>query len=453
MNNVMIKPLIWVMALGSAATLTGCGDAETTINEKASVVIEDDHDHDHGNGSTAGRLAIIDSDALNAHIYNLADNDLLSTVTLPSKPSAVYATGGYRYAALIERNADTVSFIDGGLWQEPHEDHFDTYSIMPSLTSVSLSGSRPTHFVTHDGQTAIFYDGDAASGNSASVQIFDDELIENQSMPMQLNLTMAQHGVAEPRGEYLLSTIRRDDSESTSANKVLPDQVGVYHLRDGNYELDIAFDTYCPDLHGAAQNETHIIFGCSDGVLVVADNGDGNFTATKLANNQQIAEGLRIGTLWGHHESTQFIGQASQHGGSDVQFFVIDPTNASMTLVDWQPKANAMPVARGFSFEAEKFLILDNQGYLTVIEPHVDGGNTHWEFGEQLAITQADVTTMPAGKKFLMAIDESAHKAYVSDPIEQHIVVIDLEILTETAHIELDFSPSMMVWLGLAASH
>lgn len=452
MNKIMMKPLIWLMASGSVALFTGCGDAETTINEKTSVISEDGHGHGHDGGERGGRLLVINDEALQAEVYNLADNNLLNSVALPSLPSAIYATGGYRYAALIERNADKVSFLDGGLWQQPHDDHFDTYSIMPSLTSVSLSGSRPTHFVTHDGQTAIFYDGDAATGNNAMVHVIDEAAIDNQSLPKQLNTPTPQHGVAEPRGDYLLATIRRDDSDSTSGNTVLPDQIGVYHLHDGEYQLAIAFDTGCPDLHGAAQNETHIVFGCSDGVLLVTDSGNGNFSAKKLPNTEQVAQGLRIGSLWGHHDSEQFIGQASKHGGSERQFFAIDPVSETMTLIDWQPKTNAMPVARDFSYAAEQFLILDDQGNLTIIEPVDNGNRVNWEFGERLAITTADVTAMPAGKKFLMTLDQGSHTAYIADPIEQHIAIIDLELLTQMGVIELDYVPSLLLWLGIADS-
>jgi len=452
MKTLLSKSLLLSMAMSASLVLTGCGDTKTTINEKASIPT-DDHNHGGGTagGMTTGRLLIVNTEDTEADVYDLNNNDLIATVPLDALPSAVYATGGYRYAALIERNADKVSFLDGGLWQEPHDDHFDLFTTIPSLSNFSLTGSRPTHFVKHDGQVAVFLDGDDASGANAGTLVFDDHDIEEAEMPLSIDFAMPQHGVAEPRGEHLLASIRRDDAESTSSKVILPDQVGVYHQHDGEYELEQTFDIACPDLHGAAQNETHIVFGCSDGVLLVIDNGDDTYSAQKLLNSDDVAEGLRLGSLWGHHESGQFIAQASSRTSDTTQFFSIDPVEAEMELIDWQPMADAKPLARDFAFEAEQFVILDDQGYLTVIEPHLENGHTHWEYGERLDISDADVSTMPEGTKFSMTLAQNGHMAYIADPIEQHVLIIDLELLQPDGDIELDYAPAMITWLGIVA--
>ena len=453
-QNLIKKPLSLFIAASLAVALTGCGDATTNIEERDPQA-GDDHDHDHGHagegGDTpAGRLLVLNSADVEAEVYDLADSDLITTIALDAVPSAVYASGDYRFASLVERSADKVSFIDGGLYQEPHDDHFDLVTAMPELLNFSLTGSRPTHFVQHEGQIALFLDGDSTNGINAGVQVFDDHTIEEGEAPVMLEHSMPMHGVAEPRGDILISTIRRDDADSTSSNFILPDQVGVYHLHDGEYELEETFAAACPDLHGAAQNETHVIFGCSDGVLIVADNGDETFTAEKLPNSEDVIEGLRIGSLYGHHASGQFIGRASSRGSSDVQFFAINPEESEMELIDWQPEENAAPVASGFTFEAEQFLILDDQGHVTVIEPHLEGDHTHWEFGTQLVFSEADVSTMPDGMRFTMTFAPNAHMAYIADPIEQHVRILDLELMDFDGDIELDYAPASITWLGIA---
>lgn len=456
MNTPFVKSLLLPLAISASIGLVGCGDAKTTITEKDPIVSDDD-DHDHGGGepggTSAGRLLVVNAADQEADVFDLSDSDLLSTIALDAVPSAVYATGGFRFAALIERSEDKVGFIDGGLWQEPHDDHFDLFTTMPSLSNFTLTGSRPTHFVTHDGQAALFLDGDAGTGAVAGVQVFDDHMIEAAELPLQVEFTMPQHGVAEPRGEHLLATIRREDALSTSGNFILPDQVGVYHLHDGEYELEQTFAETCPDLHGAAQNETHIIFGCSDGVLLVTDNGDDTYSAQKIANSAEVFAGLRIGSIWGHPDSAQFIGQASSRGSDEIQLFVIDPEAGEMALLDWQPVAGAKPVVRAFAFEAEQFLLLDDQGYLTAIEPHQENGQVHWEFGARLDITEADVALMPDGAKFSMTLAQNGHTAYIADPIAQHVLIVDLEVLAVTAGIELDYEPAMITWLGIPATH
>lgn len=440
----LVSAIILVTLHGA---LTGCGGSDDTNDEHDST-------HDHGSvAASSGRLLIVDASNTETNIYDLSDSDLLASISLDSLPSAIYASAGYRYAALIERNADKVSFVNGGLWQEPHDDHFHTYSTTPTLLNLSYTGSRPTHFVPHGDQVAIFFDGDTTTGANAGVQVFNDYMVQEGEMPLTLEFSMPMHGVAEPRGDYMLATIRRNDSDSTSSNFILPDQVGVFHLHDDEYELEQTFDIPCPDLHGAAQNENHIIFGCSDGVLLVTDSGNNTFSAQKLLNSDDVAEGLRIGSVWGHGESGQFIAQASAHSSDTIQFFFIDPIEAEMELIDWQPVTNAKPVARAFTFEADKFVILDDQGYLTVIEPHLEDGRTRWDYSERMDITDADISEMPEGMKFSMALAQNDHAVYIADPIEQHVLMIDLELLLVEGEIALDYAPSMITWLGIAETH
>jgi hypothetical protein len=451
MKRLNNKPLAVLVAAVAILTSTGCGNSKTTIVEKNSIPVGDDG-HNHGgdhSGEVVGRLLVVNPSAVQAHVYDLEDNDLLATISLDALPSAIYASGNYRFAAMIERNADRVGFIDGGLWQEPHDDHFDLVTNTPRLINYTLTGSRPTHYDPHEGQVAIFFDGDASTGSNASVQVFNDQTIAAADRPATINFALPAHGVAKPRGEHLLATVRRDDADSTSANKILPDQVGVFHQHDDSYELEQTLDGVCPNLHGAAQNETHVVFGCADGVLLATEGSDG-YSAQKLFNPTTLADGARIGSLWGHEMINQFIGHASV--GNVNQFFSIDP-EGEIELIDWQPVAGAKPVARDFAFEAEQFVILDDQGYLTLIEPHQEGGRTHWEYGARLDFTDADVSQMPVGMKFSMTLAQNGHTAYIADPIAQHIVVVDLDTLEITAEIELDFAPAMITWLGIPEVH
>ncbi|TMP71042.1 hypothetical protein CWC05_22930, partial [Pseudoalteromonas ruthenica] len=51
---------------------------------------------------------------------------------------------------------------------------------------------------------------------------------------------------------------------------------------------------------------------------------------------------------------------------------------------------------------------------------------------------------------FTMTLSQSQQVAYVTDPINQHILAIDLEN-GEFAHtFELDIVPKNVVWLGIA---
>jgi hypothetical protein len=261
---------------------------------------------------------------------------------------------------LVDREGDEISFLDGGLYLQDHFDHFDEIEEAPVLSTYSVTGSRPTHIEHHEGQLAVFFDGNVDTSTPASVSVFEDAEITSEATEFTgIEYTVNMHGVAEPRDEYVLSTVRRDDADTTSVSTVLPDKVAVYHLHDDEYEQDEIFAATCPDLHGSAQNENYIIFGCSDGVLLVTQD-DEIFTAEKIANSDDVDAGLRIGSIYGHEAVDQFIALASAYGGASLQWFSIDPVEGEMELIDWEPGVeDAQLAAYGFSFEAEQFLILD----------------------------------------------------------------------------------------------
>ncbi len=450
-----------LIALAISSTLiTACGDAETTIIEKDPIEVPDDghdhgdgDDHDHGDEYTIdslGRLAVLASNSNTASFFDLDDDALLDTFTLTNDSNTLSSSPDFRYAVINSRSQDYLGFIDGGLWREDHGEHLHDYKQGPAASSFELtSGSRPTHLVKHDGKLAIFYDGDADSGTVASVEVLTDNDITNATAALPgITYDINMHGVAEPRGEHLLSTIRRDDADSTSVAKVLPDQVGVYHFHDGEYELEQTLELTCPDLHGAAQNHDYVAFGCSDGVLL-AHQHDDEYEAEKIANIAAVGD-LRIGSIYGHEGSDSFIGVASGHGGGPAVILSIDPASAEMEALEWQLADGASAVSYSFSANGEHFLVLDSLGFLNVLEAHAHDGHTHWELAGQVDITEEDVTTMPEGMKFTMTVAQNGQFAYVADPIAQHVLQVHLEDLEIESELELTFPPAAITWLGIA---
>lgn len=446
-NSLQLKLLA---ATISSIVLAGCGGADTKLVEKDPIEASQESDNDSENSNdilidSMGRLAISESNSNMLHLFELDNNDQLDSVSLTFSGTALTASADYRYATLAARQKDLVQFVDGGLWREDHGSHLHDYQQSPALSPFELMGSRPTHVLSHDGQLAIFNDGDVDTTTPASVYVVTDDIITTESSPRELTFTTNMHGVAEPRGEHLLSTIRRDDSESTSAAKILPDQVGVFHLHDGEYELEQTLVNICPDLHGAAQNEDAAVFGCGDGVLVAHQNGD-EYDDVKIANITELS-GLRVGTLYGHEHSSSIIGIASGHGGGAATLVSIDTQGNTMQALEWQPAAS--PVSYAFSHDGELFLVLDDQGFLNILIAYEHEGHANWELAQQIDITEADVTTMPEGMSFSMTVAQNGDYAYVADPIAQHVLQIHLEDMEIEGDIELDFSPANLTWLGI----
>lgn len=435
----------------SVSLLSGCGDSTTSIVEKDPIAVDDgddhDDDHDHGDSdvSTAGRLVISAKDSNLVSVYELTDGSLLDTFAVADIPSALAASGAKRYALAVQRITDRVEFIDGGLFQEDHVDHLHPYQQAPELASFILSNSRPTHITSTDSQTAVFFDGDAQSGTPAAVAVITEADITTDSngYPV-LNYTLNMHGAAQARGEYLISTIRDADSATT-----LPDKVAVYHAHDDHFDEELVFNELCPGLHGSAQNEHFISFGCTDGVLLIEQEAD-TFTASKLANTADFSESMRIGALVGDEHAEHFVGFA----GSSM--FAIHAHDGEMALVDWQATEGASLTGYGFADHGEKFVLLDNQGYLTILNYH---GHEHdeeataepaFEFVAKVQLTTADVSTMLAGSRFELAISASDDKVYVLNPIERSLLTVDVADAEVVATKQLNFMPHKLVWLGIA---
>ena len=431
----------------AALLLSGCDDAETTIVEQDPIETVEETD-DGYTIESMGRLAVLSADSSEAAIFDLDDGDLLDTFTLTHDDNTLDTSASYRFAVIANRTEDYVGFIDGGLFREDHVEHLHDFEQAPVMSDFELTDSRPTHVTAHDGQMAVFYDGDEDSGTFASVQVITDADItsENDELP-GIVYDINMHGVAEARGEHLLSTIRRDDAETTSATTVLPDHVGVYHFHDDEYELEQTLDVNCPDLHGASQNHEFVVFGCTDGILVAEQDGD-NYEASKMANISEVGS-LRIGTIYGHEDSEVFVGIASTHGGPGT-LFSINPEANVMEAIDWQPMTDASPIAYAFGFGGEHFLILDDLGYLTILSQHEHDGELELEFEGRIDISEEDVSTMHDGMSFSMTVAQNGQFAYVADPIAQHVLQIHIEDMEIEGDIELDFAPASITWLGIA---
>jgi hypothetical protein len=404
-------------ALSATLLLAACGGGSNS----------DDHDDDY-HIDTLGRLVIADGSPT-VRVLDLDSGTVVQNFTLDHAPSALYASPGQRYALAVQRTQDQVQFIDGGIYQEDHGDHLHDYKRNPSLLNWRLGGVRPTHYEVHGHLGALFMDGlDASNLPAEAVVLTDASLAAGQALA-RLTLPRAMHGTAEPRGNFLLTTYREAGSETT-----LPSQVELYQRSDDSgYSFVQRFETPCPRLHGSYSIASHSAFGCSDGVLVVTQDGS-NFSARKLPNPVDLDPGVRIGTIIGHPERANFIGIASPG-----HFFDIDPVAGTLTRINWAQGRTRR--AHAMDAKGRHLLILDDQGTL-----HVLDGNAGWA----VRATLPAITSMPTAAPFpTIAVNRAAHRAYLSDPNGSRIVVVDLETASLAAPIALNFNPTLLTWVGI----
>ena len=200
-------------------------------------------------------------------------------------------------------------------------------------------------------------------------------------------------------------------------------------------------------MHGAAQNHDFVLFGCGDGVLVAHEH-DGEYESSKIENIDEIA-GLRIGSLYSHHDAEVFIGIASNRATGEVFVLNIDPEAGAMEVLYWQAQEGASPISYAFSYDGNHALILDKLGGLTILSAHLHDGVNELEFEGRVQLSDEDLSAMPDGHSFNMSVAQNGDYVFVSDPIAQHVLMVHIEDMEIEDDVELDFVSATVTWLGI----
>lgn len=437
-----------------AATLTGCKDSSDNKSSKKA----DDHQKAGFNISDAGRLMISDADNAAVTVFSLEKGVALETFSLANKASALHASPGYRYGLATYRNASgSVEIIDGGKYQEDHGDHMHPYEKDPTKLSVTLSGANPTHYETHDGRGAIFFDG--VEGVVSKVVEFTDALLA-AGKTNSFDLASNHHGTAEPLGDHILVSNKGDSTTS------LPQKVDLFHFHKGEgFEKEKTFDTLCPELHGSFSTKEGSVFGCKDGVLVVKEGADHSFSAAKIANIAAVGNS-RIGSFSGFAKS-HIVG-----GWAGDKLFAIDLEKMSMEQIDWNGQADVAKNTAHMAATGEYLLVLDATGTL-----HILSGAEHEHDDKKEAADKAEkeheehafephktvkvLNTMPEPvqghgglrqPRVSVVSSPASDFAYVVDATAKQVAVVHLKDGEVEKRIALTFKPAYATWVGIASA-
>ncbi|MDO5290490.1 MAG: hypothetical protein Q4F13_12765 [Pseudomonadota bacterium] len=414
-------PRLLPLALGAALALAACGGSGG----------DDDDGHNAELIDSAGLLALTESGSATVRVLNLDDDSTAASVQAASAAPTLYGSPGGRYALLIQSEANQVQILDGGLWREDHGDHLHDYRAAPSLLGTPISGVTPGHYQDHEGVGAIFMEGDANTGAPAGVHRVTDASLGSASPSSAFDAGTAVHGLAEPRGSYMLVSARTDDAPSA-----LPNVIDLYHQNaQQQWTLVQRLDGQCPGMHGSASNASYSAFGCTDGVLLVQQQGD-QFSTQKIANPEGLPEGVRISSLRGHAQVGQFIGLA--RGG---RVFSIDPAAGSIAPVAWSSAAEPGFRTVTFNRTGSRLMILDTQG-----TAHWLDSTQQWRVsGSASAIAQ-----MPSSAPYPWTVSSGARdEFFVTDPQGRQVVVLDGEQPAVKRQIALDFAPADVAWMGI----
>lgn len=404
----------------AAMSLSACSDSSSSSEEDDAVSIE-----------SAGRLALYDGNDSAVVVYDLDTELALQRFAVTGGEASLYASPDKRYAVLVQRDDNQVSFVDSGLYTEDHVDHLHDYAVDPSMLDFTLSGIKPTHYSTHEEYGAVFFD--AEEGVPSAVSIMSDADIAAGRVTGELSLANNMHGAAKLIDDNLFVTYRDPSITDTT----LPAAVERYAFAGGTFTLEHRYEEPCPLLHGHAANDDFIAFGCGDGVLLV-DLTQEDLPASKIPNPASMAEEARVGSVIAHDDADEFVGIAGE------QSFVIDPDSESVFQEISFP-ADVSKLAQGFNVDGQTYYILGDDGMLYLYDVEAQ-----WAALNPVAVIDSVGEDDSAP---VVVSSAAAERLYVLNATGEQVIEVDSLDGSIVRTLDLGFTASRLTWLGLAETH
>ena len=391
-----------LLALGVLAVATACDDDPTGPRQEPEPE------------PNTRRLLVTDQATATARLVDVDDAAVLLTVPLGEVVGTVYASGSRRFGFLHERTTNRVTIVDGGVWGEDHGDHAHVHRATPRVSPVSLTGALPTHGTVHGSSIAVFFDGD---GSAAFLD--EADLAAGTLNSTVVPSGTAHHGLAfRFGGAYFLSNPTR-----TGMNR---------HAASGLVEQGFAG---CPGLHGDAVNAVAGAVGCSDGVLLIRQQG-GAFTGVKVPTTGELA-GFGVGYLNGRDDYGFFIARAQQAGTR--RLVRLDPAAGTLTPI---ALGGGYPLAWDVTHGGRHLVVVDDAGTVRIVDM----------VSLQTVGTIANVVAAIPASEYAAAptLVAAEHEAYVSSPKTGELLVLDLEEGRVSKRIPVGGAPGKLALLGVA---
>lgn len=226
------------------------------------------HDSEH-----ALRLIVSDGKTNVLTVVDAHGGNILASFGTPGRLSGLETGPGGQYAYAIHRDDHRVTVLDSGLSTVSHGDHNDLQEKPPYVLATLHTGRQPTHFVVSGDLINVFNDGDG------TVAIFGEDLIGKTNDMNIVKVSKADHGAPLLIGDVLLSghlTLNRADA---------------YDIRSGKLLRQLPT---CTALHGGTVIGNTALFGCKEGVQVIAVKGQ-DLQARMIPNPQGAPDGTRVG--------------------------------------------------------------------------------------------------------------------------------------------------------------
>ena len=389
----------------------------------------DDHD-DHADGhgeAMIGRLLVGDGEEAKLSVIDLEHGEVdQASFDLGSRAGRIYATKSGRYAIAVSPDANTAHLFDGGIFMEPHGDHFDLVEGDVRKLPVDLSGDRPVHLYVDGEWAAIFYDG---SGEVALINEHELEEMGDNYVPVKMNAG-PQHGGTVPLAHDLFATTIKHPEYPGNPDARSPIGADIRDL-DGNILYSAEG---CEGLHGDAGNGHMAAFGCVGGVLVLeADHGEYSHVFVPAPDGSP--DDFRLTSVWGYHGLHHFFAL-----GSAVGLYIVEPEDGVME--QFIPSTDALsPIQVALGQGGETLFVVMSDGELRMYDAH----------DLDLLASKSGFLTTPVETGFWARphLATANGAVFITDSVGGEVLQLDGHDLEVVNHWDVDGAPTKTAFVGI----
>ena len=391
------------------------------------VEIFDEH---AGEGMEAipGRLIVGDGETGAATVIELDHGEVeQDALDLGSRAGRIYPTGSGRFAIAVSSDANAVNIIDGGLYLEAHEGHFDVVNREVDTVGLDLSGDRPVHLYVGEEWSTVFYD------DSGEVVLINEHELEEDGAsyePVRFNAG-AHHGAAVPLEDDLFAvTAQHPDYGSNPEQYRLPVSVDIRNL-DG----DVLYTAErCPDLHGDAGNGHMAVFACTGGVLAVAAE-EGEYSHAFIPAPAGEPEDFRLTSVWGTPGADHFFAL-----GSSVGLYVAEPEEGVLEQVI-PASEDLRPIQVALSRDGEFMVVVMSDGEIRLYDTH----------DLEVIATNSDALATPVETGFWARphVAMAPGAIFVTDSVGGEVLQLDDHDLDVVNHWDVEGTPVKIAYVGI----
>lgn len=360
------------------------------------------------------RLLVGDAESTELKFINMHELTL-EKFDAAFSPSALYTSSYGRFAFVNSHANNYLKVFDSGI--EDHGDH--VHDEGASLLATSVTSSTPIHFHEKSGLNVFFNDGDGSL-----TLLKDSELDKSAYVPVNISVVSAHHGAAVPFTNGTIAVTEKDDT-LTGKIASLPQKVIIV-----NQSGTVLFEpsVRVKGIHGSSLfgNGKTAIFGSTDGVLLVKDDGNTQL----IPMTQELVDANKwFGSVEGNNKLSVFYGMAS-----GVGIYKIDPSENKITSVF---KASNI-LTYYISEDATKLVVATKDGGLKIFDA------TSASEIKSASSLFAPVTNDAEHGKFHPNIVESDKYYYVTSPETGELIYINKGDLTIAGKYNIGGKPTKM---------